>query len=136
MNLLKAEGLARRLLEQHGCDGWDFQWDNSERRFGICRYAQRVIGLSRKLVQLNELEKVLDTILHEIAHVKAPLDGHGSLWKGWAAKLGATPKRCYDESVVRPPHAYEVMCLKCGKRWGKYLRRPRWAGTVKQRYHK
>jgi hypothetical protein len=52
--------------------------DSAVRRFGTCRYSRKLITLSRQLIELNDQARVLDTILHEIAHALAgPKTGHG-----------------------------------------------------------
>jgi predicted SprT family Zn-dependent metalloprotease len=47
-----------------------------------CGYAPTgTIGLSRLLVEVNDVIQVTDTILHEIAHALTLGDGHGYAWK-------------------------------------------------------
>jgi hypothetical protein len=71
MNLIKTEKLANELLKKHGLinKGWRFEFDNAPRRFGCCKYRSKRITLSKKLTELNDEENVLDTILHEMAHL-------------------------------------------------------------------
>lgn len=125
MDLRKAEALANELMAQHlNTDTWRFEWDNSKRRFGVCKYRRLlgsviggVIGLSRHLVALNSEEQVRDTILHEIAHALTPNDkGHGWEWKQMCIKIGAKPERCYKTSeVTQPEMRYKAECGGCGQ---------------------
>lgn len=85
-------------MAQHGLAGWSFRFDHARRRFGSCRYRERVITLSRPLVLLNGVDEVRDTILHEIAHALTPGDGHGGKWKSACRRIGARPVRCYTDS--------------------------------------
>ena len=65
----------------------------------------------------NPPEKVLDTLLHEIAHALAgPKARHGPVWKAIAKKLGATPRACdtCDETVVMPGD-WQAICGACNK---------------------
>lgn len=119
MNLTIAENLAISLMKQHGIyqQGWRFEFDNAFRRFGVCKYRSKTIGLSSKLVSINELDKVKDTILHEIAHAIAGYKaGHGIDWKLVCMRIGAKPERCYtSEDTNTPQLKYSATCGACGK---------------------
>ena len=97
--------------------GWRFRFDHARRRFGSCRYRQKLITLSRPLTILNPEEQVRDTLLHEIAHALTPGDGHGARWKRKCREIGARPQRCYtDASVLSPPRRpapYQYGCPAC-----------------------
>jgi predicted SprT family Zn-dependent metalloprotease len=115
-----ARQLAWELLRRHGLEalGWRFRFDNARRRFGSCRFQEKLITLSRTLTLLNPEDQVCDTLLHEIAHALTPGDGHGAAWKSKCAEIGAEPRRCYDEvAVVSPPRKaapYRYGCRPCG----------------------
>lgn len=118
MNLYEAAHLARSLITEHGLAGWSFAFDHARRRFGACNFTRRRITLSRPLVLLNGIDEVRDTVLHEIAHALCPPgEGHGRRWRATCARLGAKPKRCYNEQdVVSPPRAparYLLGCARC-----------------------
>ena len=119
MNLSQAQVLAVSLMRQHGIwnEGWRFQYDNSVRRFGVCKYRSKTIGLSHKLVTLNDEEKVKDTILHEIALAIAGFKaGHGFAWQQVCIRIGAKPERCYTkEDTNTPKLKYHAVCGGCGK---------------------
>ena len=118
MDRRAALAMAERLLVEHGLVGWRVELDNAKRRAGICRFTDRVIGLSRPITELHSEAEVRDTVLHEIAHALCPGDKHGPRWRATCARLGARPKRCYgDEEVVspaRPPARYLLGCTRCG----------------------
>ncbi len=89
----EVERLAKGLIAKH-CPDWRFAWDRAKTSYGMTRYQIKTITLSKPLTPLQDMEHVLDTILHEIAHVKAGgAAGHGPVWKAHARALGATPKR-------------------------------------------
>ncbi|MBO6576908.1 MAG: SprT-like domain-containing protein [Rhodothermales bacterium] len=117
--------MAEVLLLAHGLSAWSFRFDNARTRAGVCRYDDRVIGLSRHYVRANEADEVRGTILHEIAHALAgPQAGHGPRWKRIARELGAPTERCTQADMDIDPR-YTLWCVKCGKRMRDYHRRPR-----------
>ena len=117
MNLYEAAHLARTLMQEHGLVNWSFGFDHARRRFGACNYTRRRISLSRPLVLLNGIDEVRDTVLHEIAHALCPGGKHGPAWRAACARLGARPKRCYDEAQVasppRSPARFLLGCARC-----------------------
>ena len=118
MNPHDARTLAWELITAHGLAGWRFEFDHARRRFGSCRYGQKLITLSRPLTLLNPDEQVRDTLLHEIAHALTPGDGHGLRWKHKCREIGARPQRCYSDSTVSSPPRraapYSFGCSACG----------------------
>jgi predicted SprT family Zn-dependent metalloprotease len=106
-------------MKEHGLLdlGWRFQFDNAVRRFGVCKYKAKVIGLSTKLVDINNEERVKNTILHEIAHAIAGYKaGHGVEWKMVCIRIGAKPERCYStENTNTPQLKYYAKCGACGE---------------------
>jgi predicted SprT family Zn-dependent metalloprotease len=119
MNLNDAQTLAVNLMRQHGLTqlGWTFEYDRAVRRFGVCKYRPKVIGLSEHLVRLNGLTEVKDVILHEIAHALVGQGhGHNNVWKRKCIEIGAKPERCYDgDDVETPQLRYVAICGGCGK---------------------
>lgn len=99
---------------------WLFRFNNRKRGMGLCVYPKLAsnlagrIELSRHLVERNDLDEVLDTILHEIAHALAGPDaGHGPRWKEMCQKVGANPERCGEANM--PQGAWQARCPSCSK---------------------
>ncbi len=89
---------ARRLVREHGLDGWTVRLDRAKTRAGVCRFARREIGLSSPLTRLHSTEEVLDTILHEIAHaLVGPEHGHDAVWRARARQIGCSGERCVSQ---------------------------------------
>ena len=88
---------------------------------GLAYYRKGVIGLSSRV--LKEESQVLDTLIHEYAHLLAVVRhgnraaGHGPEWQRAMLDLGQEPKvrHCYEveRNVARQRVTYQ--CLKCGK---------------------
>lgn len=120
MELNDAKELAIEKMNLHGLtgNGWVFRFDNSVRRFGVCKFSSRVIGLSRELVKVNGYKEVLDVILHEIAHALVGRShGHDDVWKMKCIEIGAKPERCYsvrEGNVKAVSLRYKAICEGCG----------------------
>ena len=111
MELHDAVALAESLLAEHGLDDWRVELDRAKRRAGICRYADRTIGLSAPLTQLHSEHEVRDTVLHEVAHALAgPRAGHGPRWKAVARRIGCSAERCMSPSSPRVVGAWVGVC--------------------------
>lgn len=97
MNLVEARNLARDLMDQHGLEGWRFEYDDAKRRAGMCHYARRRISLSAPLATVYDESEVRDTVLHEIAHALAGSEaGHGAQWRAKAREIGCSALRYVD----------------------------------------
>ena len=128
MNLAHAQHLAESLMQSHGLikQGWRFQFDTAKRRFGVCKYGSKIIGLSAPLTNANDDAQVTDTILHEIAHALTPGHGHDSVWKAKCVEIGCRPERCYTEENTNViAGKYRAVCGGCGKTHTRHKRVPR-----------
>src|SRR3990167_4704474 len=100
MELPKAKQLAQELMRKHGLQDWTFHFDKAIRRFGMTKIKVKTISLSARLTELNNEEKVKDTILHEIAHALTPKAGHNWKWKMTAKSIGGNAQRTYSAETV------------------------------------
>jgi len=108
MDLLEAQTLAMETMRKHGLEDWTFRWSRAKTFLGMCSYSTRNIALSKPLTEVNTVETITDTILHEVAHALAgPKAGHGPEWKAMAASIGARPNRLADKhTTVLVPKRY------------------------------
>lgn len=124
MTIAAAHKLARTLMREHGLidKDWNFYFDRSVRRFGCCNHSRKTISLSQKLTELNDEPEVRDTILHEIAHaLVGSKHGHDRFWRMKCIQVGATPKRCYDNTkVIQPPKKYIATCPDCSYQYKRH----------------
>lgn len=118
MDTNKAHLLAKTLMLRHKLDGWHFEFDGAKRRFGCCNYRRKVISLSCILTDLNDEDKVRDTILHEIAHALLGSGySHGRIFKMKCVEVGCQPRRAYGSEVIQAKAKYTAKCLDCGHEW-------------------
>ena len=62
--------------------GWHWKWSISRSRFGSCHYQDKLIRISSRALLDPDYSNVIETMLHEIAHVLAGKDAkHGPAWK-------------------------------------------------------
>lgn len=114
MESKKAKMIAKDLMSYHGLFSWKFAFDKALVRFGCCHTKKQMISLSLPLLKLNDESKVIDIILHEIAHALAPhREGHGHTWKHIASSIGCTATRCYDDKTITPQRSYIGTCPTC-----------------------
>lgn len=130
MNSFKEiETKANELFIKFNLIGWRFAFDNAKRRMGCCSYRNRTISMSRPLCEVNMgREKLMDTLLHEMAHAIAKqrtgvCQGHNDVWKRICVEIGANPQRCYtSEQVTAVKSKYEYKCPNCGKLYRRHKR--------------
>jgi predicted SprT family Zn-dependent metalloprotease len=136
----EAQELAIQLMTEHGliAQGWGFEFDNSRKRLGVCKYDRfggvaGTIGLSKYLLPHVKNAKIKDTILHEIAHaIAGHAAGHGPKWQRIARQIGCDAKRCYNVSAFRAgarekilkQSKYNLVCPECGHK-SAMARRPK-----------
>jgi predicted SprT family Zn-dependent metalloprotease len=96
---------------------WTFEWSRGKRVFGLCVYGPSVhtIRLSKYLTELNDVNRVTNTILHEIAHaLDVEIRGYSShdyKWEKIALSIGCDGKRYVDVSeVTLPKSKYSLVC--------------------------
>lgn len=114
--LAAIRSLALELMGEHGLleKGWRFSFDNTHRRVAVCKYAPKLINFSKKWQDMP-LEKVRNTILHEVAHaLVGPGHGHGLVWQRQAIAIGCDGKRCVSGTDdYAPKGAWVGTCPGC-----------------------
>ena len=99
----------------------DLIWRAYRVTAGIAYYRKGVIGLSTRV--LKDEQSVLDTLVHEYAHLLAvsrqgpKAAGHGEPWRKAMRDLGEEPKVRHNYPVERNVSRQQVtyVCKRCGK---------------------
>ena len=118
--LADVEELAGDLLARHKARSrldadWDFGFDLSTSRAGVCRYTDKRIDLAVSYCLRATRAEIEDTLLHEIAHaITGHRHHHDDVWKAVARAIGCTAERCHD--VAHTPARWLGEC-GCGKQW-------------------
>lgn len=125
------ENFATTQLKKWGLTHVELQWTNA---FYLGRakteyrklynneveIISQTLLLSKRGVRIYGMEEAKDTILHEIAHLLAPLDeGHGREWQRLARMVGAKPERLHfsskeEREMVNREKKYRATCRNCG----------------------
>lgn len=124
MDLVKLEERAKAEIDKHLNNptqeyprtlgwipkpGWTFKYTHGRRQLGVCYYDRKLIKISRDYARINEESRMVNTLLHEIAHALAgPYAGHGPLWEKIARMIGSSGHRLANSGrdglpLVTPP---------------------------------
>lgn len=131
MDIIKAGHLAIDFMSKHGLiqRGWRFEFNNRKRSLGLCNETTKTIFLSRIFVRQLPESKVVDTILHEIAHALVGCrHGHNSIWKRKALEIGCNGNRCATHAETKDvviEGKYKAKCKHCAKVYYSHRKRKR-----------
>lgn len=125
MEIKLAKQMAEELMAQHGINSWIVVFDNAKTRKGQTRFLAQEISLSAPITEINPVEQVRNTILHEIAHVLVGSGhGHDEIWRSKAISIGCNGQTS-TSTVNHIPSHYELKCNHCGEMVAEYYRRPK-----------
>lgn len=92
--------------------GYKLGFNDRKTQLGVCFYTEKKIELSRLHIEATNLEQMLDTVRHEVAHAYSYYHngsdgtGHGKNFKAACKIVGAIPKTCatvsQDEKKIDP----------------------------------
>ena len=121
--LQKYQAMCERLLysQPYTLSKWAFEFSKHKTFAGMCYYDEQLIVLSKYFVLHNSEEKIINTMLHEIAHALAPRgSGHNSKWRKIFKYLliehgqPINVSRCYGDETKMPKGKYRITCTCCG----------------------
>lgn len=103
------------LVKKHKLNDWNVGFIDSTRKFGSCNYTDRSITLSRRYVEINDWNRVKDTILHEIAHALTPGHKHDEVWVKKCLEIGCDGQKYFSkENTIMPKGRFLYQCVACG----------------------
>lgn len=106
--------MAEGLMLDNDLFGWRFRFSVSKNRLGSCNHTQKEIILSAPISEINEVDSVKNTILHEIAHaLVGGGQGHNYIWQQVCEEIGGIPERL-SSNHIRVKGKYRYICPKCG----------------------
>lgn len=117
--LPEVASLAGHLMNEHGLGHVPFQFDNAKRRIGCCHFRGGkpvLISLSAALTAVNTIERMEQTILHEIAHGLVGIaHQHDAVWERKAREIGVRKPSARSSHVdtVVPTAPYNAFCENC-----------------------
>lgn len=108
--------IAYEIMDDYGLidRGWQFSFDQAERRMGSCRHRQKLITMSEPLCEINDEEVIRYTLTHEVAHaIVGPGVGHGFEFVQQCRLMGIDGARCVSDANANEPHWWG-RCPSCG----------------------
>jgi predicted SprT family Zn-dependent metalloprotease len=114
MELTAGKDLTLDLMMHHKLYSWFFKWNHAKLQHGRCHHGPKMITLSKHFVNLNDVNSITQTILHEIAHaLVGPGHGHDYMWRIKAREIGVKRPTPAKHSNM-PAFRYTASCPKCG----------------------
>ncbi len=93
------EMVARFLMDEYGLNQWSLDFRHMTATLGRTWHIRKHIRLSTYFIATKSYTRMLNTILHEIAHALSPERGHGRTWKRIAESIGAIPRARLSDAL-------------------------------------
>jgi len=106
-------------------EGWKISTNKRKKAVGLCNYTKKTIYISELFMQTNGIDKLRNTIIHELAHSYTPGAKHGPKWKNLFIRLGGTGERLnkiVDDCSAQ--HKYRIVDVRTMTVVAKYYRKP------------
>jgi SprT protein len=137
-----ANRIMRSIFNKHALPGWKILFsETSLKRSGSCSHYTKTLRINKSFAVRVLQSSLVDTILHEIAHMLAgETAGHGPQWKKIAKEIGCTGKAEHEFEWAEAPFVARcptgrheerrvnvirwkrpLACERCGK-WLLYFR--------------
>ena len=97
------------MLADNCLFGWHTEISRGKHTVGLCRYSKKTIYISKHFIANEPESKVMDTLIHEVAHALTPGHGHDSTWKNTAIHLGGTGSTYADAGNYGAK--WEFLCI-------------------------
>lgn len=94
-----------------------------KRTWGRAYCSKREIVVSKEFYKKNDSETVDDLLLHELVHIEVGCShGHDYTFRSRCLEVGIP---AHTEGVEKPEPEYEIQCVDCENKFGRY-KRPSW----------
>lgn len=113
MEINKALCVARDLMDYHDLKDWKLESYQRRSSLGTCRIWAKKILLSVHYIEVNDLEVIVDVVLHEIAHALTRR-GHDDVFREKCKELNCCPSSTYKGELHSPKPLWVAHC-PCGK---------------------
>jgi hypothetical protein len=87
-------------------EGWKLDFNNRKSSYGLCHYGKKTVFISEFLTKTQTYDEVMNTVIHEVAHVLAPGQKHNRVWRSIFIAMGGngqtrtTANAATKESVI------------------------------------
>lgn len=110
--------LTFKLLKQEGLEGWRVRFNpRLTRALGRCIPSLKTIEYQPRYMEQNDMEQVLSTIRHEVAHaVAGAYHGHDAYWASIARRLGVKDPSAINHTATLVKK-FTGTCPTCGNTW-------------------
>lgn len=115
-----------------------FNTNKSKSRAAVCLTNPLEIQISEYFLETATKGKVVDVLLHELAHAIAGVDHmHDDVWKQVAVSIGCTADRCSGPFLMKKHYKHVLTCgdgceIRKLRLTKKYLSRPHVCGPHKK----
>lgn len=121
------------LCQKYKIEGWSLKFSIEHdigSSFGLCVYTHKQIQINPITLKTETVDDLIGTVRHEVAHILAPYDGHGKVWKHWARILG-----CSDQARRVMSHESHQAMIDSGT-----MKKVKWVmhfeGQICKRYYR
>lgn len=93
--------------------GWVYKFNYLKRKLGLCYHNRKVLEFSLPFVEVNTLDLMKNTIIHEVSHaLVGPYHKHNHVWKSQCRDLGLMNPTavCVDPRLNSPVGPYQFTC--------------------------
>lgn len=111
-----------QMMRKHGLNSWTFKEGTGKKRMGSASWPNRVLRISKYVLNSGDEEIFTEVLLHEIAHAIEFENfgfnggGHGPRWRQTFIELGGTGDRLFPERFYKKlkiVSKYTLSCPKC-----------------------
>lgn len=113
----------RLICDENNISNWTITFKfRGKMSLGQTVYKIKEVQISKYLIARGNMEQLKQVILHEIAHIMAPGDGHGEVWRQQCVKLGYYGDK-YAPATFELPSKWSFTCVCPGRIGRRHVKR-------------